>query len=293
VEFSPGGTGTYGSSTVIPVLTVDTYGRITGASGASFTATSQWTTSGSDIYYSTGKVGVGQTTPQGKLDILGTSGITGLYVYHPTSNNSNTVAYFGSARSYSHILDIAADGIMTYALADQGSVFNSGSIKLYGAAYSAVAMNFVAYNNYYGSIDVVSQSATVAPIGSPFNLVLQSSGGRVSIGTTNSSAPLHIRGIVAGGINAYNYYNYTFPQAGVYTVILEYAQFGDTNICDGWNVTVGTGNNPTIYKISGNGAYLRTNIVSQYVVGFGSANSLPAGFNTSNYNLRIALLCAQ
>jgi hypothetical protein len=117
--------------------------------------------------------------------------------------------------------------------------------------------------------------------------------GYVSIGTTNSSAPLHIRGIVAGGINAYNYYNYTFPQAGVYTVILEYAQFGDTNICDGWNVTVGTGNNPTIYKISGNGAYLRTNVVSQYVVGFGSASSLPAGFNSSNYNLRVALLCAQ
>jgi hypothetical protein len=134
-----------------------------------------------------GNVGIGTTSPQGKLDILGTSGITGLYVYHPTSNNSNTVAYFGSARSYSHILDIAADGIMTYALADQGSVFNSGSIKLYGASYSAVAMNFVAYNNYYGSIDVVSQSATVAPIGSPFNLVLQSSGGRVGINKTSPS----------------------------------------------------------------------------------------------------------
>jgi hypothetical protein len=116
----------------------------------------------------------------------------------------------------------------------------------------------------------------------------------VSIGTTNSSAPLHISGIVAANINAYNYYNYTFPQAGVYTVILEYNQFSDTNICDGWNVTICNGsNNPTIYKISGNGAYLRTNVVSQYVVGFGSASSLPAGFNTSNYNLRIALLCAQ
>jgi hypothetical protein len=137
------------------------------------------------------------------------------------------------------------------------------------------------------------QSAYTNNIGVGNILALNPNGGNVSIGTTNSSAPLHIRGIVAGGINAYNYYNYTFPQAGVYTVILEWGQFSDTNIIDGWNVTVGNGNNPTIYKISGNGAYLRTNVVSQYVVGFGSANSLPGGYNSSNYNLRIALLCAQ
>jgi hypothetical protein len=35
VTFSPGASGTYGSATQIPIVTVDTYGRITGATSAS------------------------------------------------------------------------------------------------------------------------------------------------------------------------------------------------------------------------------------------------------------------
>jgi hypothetical protein len=172
--------------------------------------------------------------------------------------------------------------------ANGGSVYIQGGIAYCGGPFTAYP---------YVAGDIVFQTGATNGGNTDQTryerMRIKGGSGYVSIGTTNSSAPLHIRGIVAAGINAFNYYNYTFPQAGVYTVILEYAQFGDTNICDGWNVTIGTGNNPTIYKISGNGAYLRTNVVSQYVVGFGAANSLPAGFNTSNYNLRIALLCAQ
>jgi len=115
----------------------------------------------------------------------------------------------------------------------------------------------------------------------------------LGLGTSSPQAPLHVRGIVAANINAYNYYNYTFPTAGIWYVILEWAQFLDTNIQDGWMVSVCTnGNNPNVTHIAGNSAFLRTNIVSQYVVGFGSASSLPAGFNAASFNLRVALLCA-
>jgi hypothetical protein len=117
--------------------------------------------------------------------------------------------------------------------------------------------------------------------------------GRVGIGTTNPRAQLHVSGIVATNVNAYNYYNYTFPTPGVYYVVLEYNMFSDTNIIDGWNVCVGGNNNPHVTKIAGTGNFLRALVVSQFVVGFGSANSLPANYNNSTYNLRVALLCAQ
>jgi hypothetical protein len=117
--------------------------------------------------------------------------------------------------------------------------------------------------------------------------------GRVGIGTTNPRAQLHVSGIVATNVNAYNYYNYTFPTPGVYYVVLEYNMFSDTNIIDGWNVCVGGSNNPHVTKIAGTGNFLRALVVSQFVVGFGSANSLPANYNNSTYNLRVALLCAQ
>src|SRR5258706_10701951 len=80
------GLGNVGIGTSTPGYRLDVQGGALNSSGGFCIAgdcktawsqigggTSQWTTSGSDIYYNTGNIGVGTATPSSKLDIPGTS----------------------------------------------------------------------------------------------------------------------------------------------------------------------------------------------------------------------------
>jgi hypothetical protein len=59
VTFSPGAAGTYGSSTAVPTIVVDTYGRITGISTSSISTLSGLTTNG--VLYATSGTTAGST----------------------------------------------------------------------------------------------------------------------------------------------------------------------------------------------------------------------------------------
>lgn len=153
--------------------------------GTCLTSSSQWTTSGSDVYYGTGsgKVGVATSTPFALLSVANTvttSALTPLFAVASTTSGTATTTVFRIDHK-GHI--IVGGGTPTLSSCGTSPVINGndvvGFVKIGGGA-SACTLTFAATYGTAPSCSVGYMSGTaftVTPSTTPTTLVITSSGG--------------------------------------------------------------------------------------------------------------------
>lgn len=165
-------------------VTVDSKGRVTSSSAlasgdvttalgytpASASAATQWTTSGADIYYNTGKVGIGITNPSYALEVSGSARVSkSLFVGNaPSSWSGDPVVFNGSA--------------------------SRGSLTLlHSTVGQSQATNGLDLALVFGNADInLRESGYMRFMTSGTEQVRITSTGNVGIGTTTPSAKLHL-----------------------------------------------------------------------------------------------------
>ncbi|MHB9019533.1 MAG: tail fiber domain-containing protein [Minisyncoccota bacterium] len=198
------GTFNVGIGTTNPLYKLDVVGDInyTGTfrqNGVAFSG-SQWTTSGSNLYYGTGSIGVGLTSPDANYRITTSGG--GI----KAESSTQPAGYFSSATGYALLTGTGNVGIGTTAPAKSLVVSTSGST---GSSYGMVRLINTTANNessigFNNGTDADSLSWVLGKdIGNTSNkhfgfyyggekLVITTAG-NVGIGTTAPSAKLDIQ----------------------------------------------------------------------------------------------------
>ncbi len=143
---------------------------------------SQWTTTGSNIYYTTGNIGIGTTTPSSLLSVAGDINLTGAL---RTNNNAGTTGMVlqttgtGVQWVATSSLGISGGGSPNYLVLENGGLATATSTDYLKAAYFT-ATSTTATSTFAGGLTAASGL-----------YVLQN--GKVGIGSSAPTTLLHLK----------------------------------------------------------------------------------------------------